>query len=67
MVVSSVRPEEERLASPPAGAWAPPGRAAETDTALVVLPLLSEEFCSTVWVERTTLLSGSKVSLVVWV
>ena len=30
----------------------------------LLVELASDAFCSTVWVERTTLLSGSKVSLV---
>jgi hypothetical protein len=38
-----------------------------TETALALLPLVLEAFCSTVWVERTTLESGSNFSSVVWV
>ena len=62
-MVSSVEPELLRLDSPPPAAAAP-GRALATDTALPP-PEVSEALRSTVWVERATLLSGSKVSDVV--
>jgi len=42
-----------------AGAGAAFGRALATDTPLLVLPVVSLAFCSTVCVERTTLESGS--------
>ena len=57
-MVSSVRPEEDLLLSPGVAAAAL-GSALATETAFCEVPVLSDAFCYTVWVERTTLLSGS--------
>ncbi len=62
-MVSSVRPDADLVWSLPPWPCAF-GSALATLTALEPFALLSVAFCSTVWVERTTLLSGSKVSLV---